>query len=627
MSLIPRTMLNPNNLQRFAGVLVLGNLVIVAILLLTMVVALQSSHRADGARAQQAAENLAHTLSLETSAEIRLVDNALLSATQQLARLQAMNKLNAATVARIWDELKAQVPQVGVLRFTDTEGIVFKGEAPMAASVAQRSYFQQARDNPDQLVISEPILGRTTKKWGIVLARARVSAARRFEGVVLANLSTDHFLNMFDDFNLGPQGAVTLRSDTLQLIARFSAADKTPYAGIGTSNVSSELKAALAANPQRGFFVSRTALDGIERVSAYERVPGFPLLVLVGVGTDEFFAPWRIQALEIASLTALLALMVVGLSVLFYKRQAIQLQTQAEISRLAAEREVMLQSGLVGMAKFKGRTVQWCNQALCDLFGYGSGELLGKLARTLYLDDGSYERVGQGYEHIKRGGQYRTQLQMVRKGGSALWIDLSGAPLPNGESLWMMVDVSAVKASETRAQNLAQHDALTGLANRMHLTQALGFALRDAERNSRKLAVCYLDLDGFKAINDRHGHDAGDRLLREVARRMTASARGNDLVARMGGDEFVILLIDQNEARQLEAALLRLLECLCQPVSLGNGEEATVSASVGVALFPDHGVTADSLIKLADQAMYDAKHGGKNRFHIYHRKAVNLTMV
>lgn len=428
-------MLNPNNLRRFVRVLLLGNLAIFGILVLTMAFALHSSRQAYSERAQQAAENLARTLSLGVGAEIRQIDNALLSATLQFRRLTDMGKLTPPIAARIADELKAQIPQADTLRLTDANGLVLNGGTSASVSIADRNYFKQAQDNPDSLVISEPIQGRIIQKWGIALARARLAADGSFAGVVYANLSSDHFLDMFDDYMLGPQGAVTLRSDTLKLIARFSAAEKIPDTGIGTSNVSAELRAAMATNAERGFFVTRTALDGIERATAYQRVPGLPLIVLVGLGTDDFYAPWRKQVMEIGGLTALLAAMVAGLSVLFYTRQGIQLRSKEESAKLAAEREALLQSGLVSMAKVKDRTVLWHNQAMCNLFGYGPNELLGQSARILYMDDESYEQVGNAYKILREGGQLRTQLQMRHRDGSKFWVDLSGASLPGNESM------------------------------------------------------------------------------------------------------------------------------------------------------------------------------------------------
>jgi diguanylate cyclase (GGDEF)-like protein/PAS domain S-box-containing protein len=611
--------LNPNTLRPFRRKLILANVAILALLLLTVVLVLRTSHKAYAERGQHAAENLVRTLSVGVASKIEQVDNALMSTALQLDRLEESGRpLDIALGSRIAQEQKTLVPHADAIRFTDASGVVLNGGTAIAVSVADRDYFRQARAQPDKLCISDPIQGRITRKWGVLLARARVGKDGGFKGVTYSNLGSDKFVELFDDFALGPQGAVTLRSaDSLKLIARFTPGDKDPDASLGSANVAAELKVALAANAYGGSFVGRTALDGVERITAYQRVPGLPMLLLVGLGTDDFYVPWRQQVMEVGSLATVLGGLVVGLSVMFYKRQAIQLQARHEIAKLAGERAAMLENGLVGMVKVKHRVSLWHNQALSDLFGYGPDELLGTPTRLLYPDDASHERVGQGYAQFTGGGQFRTQLQMLRKDGRLIWIDLSGAALHNGESLWLMVDITAVKDSEALAQRLALHDPLTGLPNRLHLVQALEHALRDAERTGRQLAVCYLDLDGFKAVNDQHGHEAGDAVLREAARRMSHCVRGNDLVARMGGDEFVIMLSDLHDAAQLDTVLGRLLESLRQPMDLGNGLQGRVGASIGVALYPDHGNKAEGLLRLADQAMYGVKRGGKGRFGVW----------
>jgi diguanylate cyclase (GGDEF)-like protein/PAS domain S-box-containing protein len=618
--------LNPNNLRRFARALVLGNLVVLAILLAAMALALQASYQAYAARARQASENMARMLSISVASEIKQVDNALLSTNQQLNRLQALGKLDLALSTRIADEQKAQVPQVGTVRVTDAGGVVLNSGQTTAVSVNDRDYFQRARAQPERLAISEPLQGRITTGWGIVLARARLGPDGSFRGVAYANLRTTHFTEIFDDFQLGPQGAVTLRTNALQLIARYSPLDQTPDRGMGSNSVSAELKAALATNPDEGAFTARTALDGVERISAYQHVPGYPLLMLVGLAAEDYLAPWRLEALQLGALTLLLAAVVVSMSLVIYRRQQVLMQTQHEIARLAAERGAMLDNNLVGMVKLKDRVSVWHNQALADIFGYGPGELLGQNSRILYLDDASHERIGQAYGQLRGASRYHTQLQMVRKDGRRIWIDLSGAPLPNGESLWLMVDITAVKDSEIAAKHQAMHDALTGLANRMQLMEGLAYVLRNSARHGHKAAVCYIDLDGFKTVNDQLGHDAGDALLREVARRMTACVRGNDLVARLGGDEFAVVLSELHNTTELQIALNRLLEALQNPVALQLGQQhhlAQVGASIGSALYPDHGTDVETLLTLADQAMYTAKRGGKNRFEIHNPAAAS----
>ncbi|MDD5229409.1 MAG: bacteriohemerythrin [Methylococcales bacterium] len=159
----------------------------------------------------------------------------------------------------------------------------------------------------------------------------------------------------------------------------------------------------------------------------------------------------------------------------------------------------------------------------------------------------------------------------------------------------------------------AYHDALTGLPNRILLADRLKLALAHTERNKTYLAICYLDLDGFKAVNDTLGHAAGDELLKEVARRFSKLLRANDTVARFGGDEFVILFGDLHKPDDYQGLLDRLLSSVKQPIQIGD-EEAHVSASIGVTLYPLDKSLPEVLLEHADLAMYHAKQTGKSKY-------------
>lgn len=164
---------------------------------------------------------------------------------------------------------------------------------------------------------------------------------------------------------------------------------------------------------------------------------------------------------------------------------------------------------------------------------------------------------------------------------------------------------------------LAYYDALTGLPNRLLLFDRIHMALGLQRRQGGRLAVCVVDLDGFKAVNDHFGHQAGDLVLREVTQRMHAVLRPSDTVARLGGDEFVVVLPGANEEPILEGILLRLIEQVSQPIELGAGQPAvTVSASIGVAFASEH-TDVNNLIREADLAMYDAKRVGKACYRIF----------
>lgn len=200
---------------------------------------------------------------------------------------------------------------------------------------------------------------------------------------------------------------------------------------------------------------------------------------------------------------------------------------------------------------------------------------------------------------------------------------------PYGET-WRVTtcaDVSHFVAQEQALQQQAFHDALTGLPNRLLLADRLPYALAAAQRRDEGLAVCVMDLDGFKPVNDMLGHQAGDRVLQEIAHRLRAAMRGEDLAARMGGDEFALVLGGLSGVADCELVLKRILRDLSRPVDLGGGQLACVSASIGVAMVPGHEADAEQLLRHADEAMYQAKAAGKGRFHMFDPAAASRLRV
>jgi len=164
-------------------------------------------------------------------------------------------------------------------------------------------------------------------------------------------------------------------------------------------------------------------------------------------------------------------------------------------------------------------------------------------------------------------------------------------------------------------ESLAMHDALTGLPNRRLLMDRLSSSIAHARRNKSTMAVMYLDLDGFKEINDTLGHDAGDLLLKMVADRLTAAVRQEDTVARMGGDEFVIGLWELNHAEGVAKLVTKVIQAVSQPYRIQD-REVHVTASVGVGIYPLHGDAVETLMKSADLALFEAKRTGKNNYRM-----------
>jgi diguanylate cyclase (GGDEF)-like protein len=193
---------------------------------------------------------------------------------------------------------------------------------------------------------------------------------------------------------------------------------------------------------------------------------------------------------------------------------------------------------------------------------------------------------------------------------------ISAAPWGERGFATLFTDITALKHHHEQLEWLAHYDGLTRLPNRALLADRMRQSLAQTDRNRKLLAIGYLDLDGFKAVNDALGHEAGDSLLIEVANRLRDSVRGSDTVARLGGDEFVLLLAELDGIEDCERTLTRLLAIIAAPYFLAE-QEAVISASIGVTLYPLDHSGSDELLRHADQAMYVAKQGGCNRYHLF----------
>jgi diguanylate cyclase (GGDEF)-like protein/PAS domain S-box-containing protein len=275
-----------------------------------------------------------------------------------------------------------------------------------------------------------------------------------------------------------------------------------------------------------------------------------------------------------------------------------------------------LQEGL--MVVDRAGTITRVNEAVAQLWGVPERELTGSswaaLAHELYDSEGS--RFAEAHSPVTRalaGETVREALvQIVRPDGTAIWAEVNALPLAGTDgsdrgALTTYVDVTERLHRERRMRREADSDPLTGLANRRALERTLRTAVDRARRAEREVAVLLLDLDGFKALNDRWGHLAGDHALRSVAERLRRCVRERDLVARTGGDEFVLVLPDlQPGAPVAQECRARVDDALTAPVRFEGGS-TTLSAAIGIATFPHDGTDGVELLAHADREMYAAK--------------------
>lgn len=293
-----------------------------------------------------------------------------------------------------------------------------------------------------------------------------------------------------------------------------------------------------------------------------------------------------------------------------------QHQALQQVQTLLHDQSAMLNSDLVGMVKLRDRTITWKNAAMERMLGHAPGELDGAQVQDLYAHGQDHRNVENAAAlRLDRGQNFRTDVRLQHKSGDAIWVDLSGVRLSDRETFWMAVDISAAKRAHEQITHVAFHDALTQLPNRLLLLDRLRQALAAAQRAGHGVAVCFADLDGFKAVNDQLGHEAGDQLLVELAGRVRGSIRASDTAARIGGDEFVLVLTPV-AGDEWRAVLDRLMQAACQPVQLpGSQAPVQVGMSIGVALSRGR-LDAQELLAEADAAMLQAKRSGKHRVQL-----------
>ncbi len=302
------------------------------------------------------------------------------------------------------------------------------------------------------------------------------------------------------------------------------------------------------------------------------------------------------------------------------------------LEKLVIEQHAILNSHIMGIAKLNKRNIVWSNEAFASFVGYTPDELQGQSTRILYVTEEEYLAFGTHYTLFLAGNVVRTEVQFKRKDGSIGWYEIGGGLLrpDSDESIWALADITERKHLESMVQQMAFYDPLTNLPNRRMLSDRLTHALSSTKRSGLYGALMFIDLDNFKPLNDTYGHDAGDLLLIEVGRRLQTCVREVDTVARVGGDEFVVMVneIDKDQVRATaQTAIIaeKVRVALAEPYSLriehagqaGFTTQHYCTASIGIVVFPQVDGIQDDLMKWADAAMYQAKVEGRNRIQFF----------
>ena len=263
------------------------------------------------------------------------------------------------------------------------------------------------------------------------------------------------------------------------------------------------------------------------------------------------------------------------------------------------------------------------NQSFTEITGYQRNEVLGQPAQFLNAEHRDPDLNLALWSQLHQQGFWSGEVWHTRKKGEyyPAWLTIFAIKNDQGmisHYIGIASDITLLKQREFQLEKIAHYDLLTGIPNRVLLADRMKQALAQTRREHKILAVCYMDLDGFKPVNDQLGHQAGDKVLIEIAQRLSQSIRAGDTVARLGGDEFVVLLMGLDSEHECQTSIERILAEVRKPINV-EAIDFSLSASVGITLFPIANEDADTLLRQADQAMYNAKQLGKNGYQYYKR--------
>ena len=474
-------------------------------------------------------------------------------------------------------------------------------------------------------------IGQPTKElrmgeYVLPVARAMRGKYGVLNGVVVGMLRMQEINAWLSTMDLGEHSGVNVIREDGLVLTRFPYQATTDLPSLaGSRNL-----AQFVATPQ-GNFVGTAVIDGVQRLYTHNRVGHFPVVVNVAQSTHSIFQAWRRNAWQLGAFAGLLMASCFGLAVLFVRELMRREATESDLFTEKERMRLTLQAigDAVVCTDAQGR-ITYLNPVARQITGLEMREVENHPIEVLhalpYAMAGGAQasplrralETGQAVDRSRTTLQHRGSGELVEMEESASLVkSFDGTVLG---AVTVLRDVTLAAAYEARMQRLAFHDVLTGLPNRTLLQDRAQQAMAQSKRTGDLLAVLYLDLDGFKQINDSLGHQAGDAALVHIAGALQASVRESDTVCRLGGDEFVVLLCELSSEAHLQKIAQKVQQACATPL-VWQGAEYVLHASGGVALFPSHATQWDVLLHCADTAMYTSNQAGRRQIRLYQPQA------
>ena len=535
----------------------------------------------------------------ETTARIvSEVDQTLLSARTSLAQLGKDFDIQRWAHDQIRnDQLRVQVALM------DKDGDVIKSTLERSnqarINIGDRPHFRYQLDpSHDELYISDPVIGRGSKERTIQFSRKVLNQDGEFTGVVVLSLGCAELSRLYSTAGTD-EGSVTIANERGVIIAASDASQEV----VGFKAIIPPAAVQTKDNGRPYVLVAKH-----DDLLAYKQLKRYPITTIIRRNADQIYARYRVTARHFLVASSLASLMVLLLGIFWVSQRRRAVESSHALS-------VTLSSVVQGIAMidFRGRL---------SVINDRARTLLGISKQSSSAAEEMIDRLVNTGNPCLVSGQAdtpdpkRQSLVSIAEDGQV--IEISTTCLPDGGKVHTLTDITEQHKAQSRIHHLAHHDALTELPNRVLLADRIRAALSNAEATDQKVVVMFLDLDGFKGVNDTRGHLFGDRLLQHVAGLIKSTIAVDDFVARLGGDEFTIVregVSDLSEALRLAPMLI---DRISDPVTI-DGREVRVSASIGIAVFPRDGSDHHELFRHADIALYRAKNEGRATYRMFQR--------
>lgn len=552
---------------------------------------------------------------------------ALFGITELLALQGMPDNDNTQTLQHTLENLTSYMPMVDEIVVLGPEGhvLVSGGDNHTGVDISETQFFNAFKHGGQRELITPLYWSKSDQHYYLYHGRRLNSSNGDFTGVVVSRIVPEVFADSLKQMSVYDGESIALVDPNLKLIARHPRPSEQFMVG---KKIESPETAQWIASGEATFSLNaESPIDGRERLFRMQWVGESPILAVVGIDLHKLLAAWRQRAVILTLVMGGIALLgawgarhyLNRLALAHQLRQRIEEREQARAEAQIAAAAFQTHLGIL-ITDARGFILK-VNETFTRITGYSEAEIVGKNPRMFSSglhNEAFYRRL---WKRVFKTGKWEGEIWNQRKNGELFpeWLTISAVRSEEGaltHYVATMSDISERKAAEQEIHQLAFYDPLTGLANRRLFMDRMGNALKELHRHQRCGALLFIDIDNFKQINDTLGHYAGDQLLQNVARRMSQMLRDTDTLARLGSDEFAVLIegVDSSHTQTTflaERIAYKLLTALQKPIALAK-ESITITGSIGITIMTNHEHNADIYLQQVDMALFQAKSSGRH---------------